>query len=167
MRSQRGAAMMVVIIMLAALLAAGAVAIHVQMSDTRSTELVKTGRDALYCAEAGLSYARPIVGLSFATWSEALDGDPANDPPWYPIRADLDGDGTPDVEVTLRDNDDERPPAANDPSRDNDLQVFMIARCLRFPNTPREVMELVGYQGGGALYRNQAGQGASNTGNIN
>ena len=54
MRNERGSAMVVVMVILVALLGAGAVAMHVQVSDTQSTGLIKAGRDSLYCAEAGL-----------------------------------------------------------------------------------------------------------------
>lgn len=167
MRSERGSAMIIVMVILVALLGAGAVAIHLQVSDTKATGLIKAGRDSLYCAEAGLNYARPIVGEFFATWPEVLDGDDANNPDWYPIEADLDDDGELDFRVTLEDNDDERPPAVNDRTKDRDLRVFVVSECLKFPDTPRKVLELVSYRGGGTYYRNQAGQGSSNTGNIN
>jgi hypothetical protein len=166
---ERGSAMVVVMVILVALLGAGAVAIYVQVADTRSTGMIRSARDALYCAEAGLATARPLVGQNFADWPILLDDDPDNDDGagWYPVEGDLDGDGDIDYEVRIMDNDDESPPQPNDTTRDNDLRVFIVSKCVKFPDTPREVLELVLYQGGGTLYRNQAGQGSSNTGNAN
>lgn len=40
-------------------------------------------------------------------------------------------------------------------------------RCVKYPEYPRTVTELVEYSSGGNGYRNQAGQGAANTGNTN
>ena len=166
-RAESGSAMIIVMVILVALLGAGAIAVHLQMSDTRSTGLIRSARAALYCAEAGLQRARPIVGANYATWGDTLDGDPGNDPGWYPITGDLDGDGTADYTVTIRDNDDELSPNPNDPTRDNDLTVFVVSTCTRYPDTPREVLEMITYEGGGSLYRNQAGCGPGNTGNCN
>ena len=59
------------------------------------------------------------------------------------------------------------PPLTNDPVADNDLKVFIVSRCLKYPEHPRTVMELIEYTAAGHAYRNQAGQGASNTGNSN
>ncbi|RMH40618.1 MAG: hypothetical protein D6689_13245 [Deltaproteobacteria bacterium] len=166
-RGQRGSAMVVVLILLVALLGAGGVAIYVQLADTRSTGLIRQARDALSCAEAGLAEGRVWAGQNYGLWAAILDGDPSNDPSNYPLRGDIDGDGNDDWEVQLMDNDDEMPPAANDTTRDNDLRVFVVARCIRYPTTPREVIELVRYEGGGAIYRNQSGQGSGNTNNAN
>ena len=169
MKSQRGSTMVVVMILLVALLAAGGVAIYLQISDTRSTSLVKQSRDSLYCAEAGLVAARPLIGENYASWSQLLSPDSGDDPDWYPIANDLDDppDGAPDYQVTVRDNDDELPPAGNDPTVDNDLRIFIVATCTKFPDAPREVLELVMYEGGGALYRDQGRQGSGGTGNAN
>ena len=166
---QRGAAMMVVMIVMAALMTAGGVAIYVSTSETRSTGYVASSRQALFCAEAGLAAARSTVTANYASWGAVLDATVGNDPAWYPIEGYLDdtGSGDPDYIVTIRDNDDEKAPAANDPANDTDLQVYVQATCLKFPEIPRSVTELVEYQGGGYVYRNQAGQGAGNSGNAN
>lgn len=167
-RLQRGSIMVLVMTILAALLAGGAVALYLQLSSTRSAGSIRESRSALYCSEAGLQAAREVVGANYAEWVNILDGDPSTDPTtWYPITGDLDGDGTADYEVRIRDNDDELPPLPNDPTRDNDLRVFVISRCTKYTDTPREVLELVKFEGGGNVYRNQSGQGAGNTGNAN
>jgi hypothetical protein len=167
--SESGAAVAVVMVLVSALLTAGALAVHLAVGDTRATGYAAASRSALYCAEAGLASARALIGASYASWPLLLDDDPANDPSWYPIRADLDApaDGVTDFEVTIRDNDDELAPVANDPRRDNDLRVFVVSRCTRHRETPRQVLELITYEGGGNVYRNQSGQGAGNAGNVN
>jgi hypothetical protein len=43
----------------------------------------------------------------------------------------------------------------------------VVAKCTRYADTPREVLELITYEGGGNVYRNQSGQGAGNGGNVN
>jgi hypothetical protein len=166
---QRGAAMMVVLITMAALMTAGGLAIYVSSSETRSTGYVATSRQALYCAEAGLAAARDTITGNYASWGDALDDDEANDPDWYPITGRLDDDptGDPDYEVVIRDNDDEHSPNANDPTKDSDLQVYVESTCLKYPDAPRVVTELIQYTGGGYVYKNQSGQGGGNTGNSN
>jgi len=167
--SERGAAVALIMILVSALLAGGALAVYLAVSDTRATGYTSSSRSALFCAEAGLASARAVIGASYASWPLLLDGNPDNDPSWYPIRGDIDspGDGRNDYEVTVRDNDDELPPATNNPQRDNDLRVFIVSRCTRHNDTPRQVLELITYTGGGTVYRNQSGQGASNGGNVN
>lgn len=168
-RRERGAAMMVVMIVMAALMTAGGLAIYVSTSETRSTGYVSAERQALFCAEAGLAAARSTVTANYATWSQALDTSTTNDPDWYPVTGYLadSGTGTPDYTVTIRDNDDEAAPAANDAEHDTDQQVYLESTCNKYPDTPRTIVELIQYQGGGYTYRNQAGQGAGNTGNVN
>jgi hypothetical protein len=66
----------------------------------------------------------------------------------------------------LRDNDDEIPPNVDDPTLDNDLRVYIVSRCIKYPDTPREVVELVEQSAGGFAYRSQEG-GWNNNGNDN
>lgn len=164
---ERGSIMLVVALILIALLAGGGIALYVQVSSTKSTSYLVSSRGALYCAEAGLAAGRRVIGQNVEKWPQLLDADDANNPDWYPITGDLDNDGTADYEVTIRDNDDELPPDTNNPLADNDLAVFVVSRCTRYPETPREVFELVMFSTGGGGYRDQAGQGAGNTGNAN
>lgn len=162
---ERGSTMVVVLAILVALLSAGAVALYLQVADTRTTSLVKKSRESLFCAEAGLGSGRAVFGENYAQWDTFLDGDPDNDPSTYPLVGDMDGDGEMDYEVTIRDNDDEFP--TPDPTVDADLQVFIVSRCIKYPDIPREVMELVAFEGMGSVYRNQQGQGQGNTNNNN
>jgi hypothetical protein len=165
---QRGSAMLLIATLLVALLAGGGVALYLQLQGTKSAEMVKASRTSFYCAEAGLASARSIVALNFTTLPLVLAGVPANYPPWYPIVGDIDGDSVNDYTVTVVDNDDEVPPAANDPTRDVDGQVFAISRCTKNAEGSRQIVELLLIGGGtGHLYRNQSGGGAFNSGNKN
>ena len=168
---QAGSAMFVAMVVITALLTAGMIAIYVGAAETRSSDYVATSRRSLFCAEAGIAASRGVVGTNYGSWGLVLDADVNNDPAWYPMRGYLDDDhdpnAPPDYEVTIRDNDDELPPMANNLNRDNDLKVFVVSRCLKYPEMPRTVSELIEYEGGGNVYRNMSGQGASNTGNNN
>ncbi len=167
-RGQQGSILVLVMTLLAALFAAGATVLYLQLSSTRSAGLMNRTRSALYCAESGVVAARPIIGNNYASWPAALDADPGTNPAFvYPIVGDIDGDGTNDYSVTIRDNDDELPPLPNNPNADNDLSVFIVSRCTKYGDMPRTVMELVTYQGGGNVYRDQAGFGPGGTGNKN
>lgn len=155
-------------VILTGLLVAASATAYLLTIETRSTGMVTMARRSLFCAEAGLAAGRATVVANYATWSLVLDGVAGNDPAWYPITGRMEaGAGPADYEVTLRDNDDELPPLANDPTVDNDLKVFIISRCTRYPEYPRVVMELIEYQRAGDAYRSQSGRGAFNTGNAN
>lgn len=168
-RRQRGSALMTSLIILSGLLVAAGASVYLMTAETKSTSYTAMSRRSLFCAEGGLAMARPVVAANHSSWNDAIDGDPTNDPPWYPITGYLEANatGTPDFTVTLRDNDDEFSPLANDPNRDNDLKIFLVSKCSRYPEHPRTVMELVEYTAAGHTYRNQAGQGGFNTGNTN
>ena len=166
---ERGSVMLVVATVLIALLAGGGIALYITVQGTKSTAYMRANRSALYCAEAGLAAARAALGQDPGLIAALIDEDEANNPAWYPLTGDLDDppDGEPDYEVIIRDNDDDLPPQANDPTIDRDLGVFVVSRCIKYPETPREVFELVFFELGDTSYRNQSGQGAGNTGNAN
>jgi hypothetical protein len=166
-RRERGAALAVTLIMVTALLAGGALAMYMQLADTRGAQYVTESRGALFCAESGLSAGRPFVAGNVASWPAMLDSDPGNDPDGYPIEGDLDGDGTADYRVEITDNDDEMPPVENNPELDIDSTIFMVSTCLKYPDTPRQVLEMISFSGSGYNYRNQSGQGAGGTNNAN
>lgn len=162
---ERGAALMVTIILISALLAGGMLAIYLMVADTKSAQYVTESRGALFCAESGLAGGRTYVETNSGNWGLMLDDDEGNDPDGYPVEGDLDGDGEADWQVTVRDNDDDFP--TNDPFVDSDGAIFMVATCTKYPDTPRQVMEMISFSGGGTNYRNQAGQGAGGTNNAN
>ena len=155
--------MIVVVTILAALLSAGGYALYLQLQDTRAAGFVTRDRQALFCAEGGLSVARDFVSANQPLWDAMLDADASNDPAGYPVTGDLDGDGDGDFSVTIEDNRDGDGTVASD----NDLQVYVVSLCTQFADSPREVRELVEFQTGGGHYRNQAGHGPGNAGNVN
>lgn len=162
--SETGSAMLVTLIIVAALLGGAAVLTKVQLGSTRATDLTRTKTAALYCAEAGLAAARTTVAGNYVLWNSALG---QAEPSWLgSIAHDLDGDGVADFEITLRDNDDEVAPLANDLTHDNDLAVFIDARCTKYPEVTAAVSELVRFNGGGSCYQAQAG-GCGGNGNEN
>ena len=159
-------AMVLVITVLAALLAVGALLLRLQLNSTNSTSLLLDKRQAHYCAEAGLAMGQAIVPTKLSEWNDVLDGSPF--PSWYPIRGDIDGDGIDDYEVTIKDNVDESGSLTNDPTRDNDLAVFVISECIKWPDSPKRLMTLVKYQvGTGACDSTQKGAGCQGTSNLN
>jgi len=58
-------------------------------------------------------------------------------PPYNQLFYDLDGDGKKDVYIYIRDNEDERLPAENDWTHDNDLNVMVGAVCISQTLVPR------------------------------
>lgn len=164
--AQRGSAMLVTLIIVSALIAGGAVLVSMQMSSNRGAEVTNTGVTALYCAEAGLAAARPVVIAQYLQWTGNLGT--GTEPSWLSaIDHDVDNDGatSPDFTITLKDNDDELT-ATNDLTVDQDLRIWVVSTCNLFPETPKQVMELVRYSGGGQRYKAQAGGNAGN-GNDN
>lgn len=149
--------MLVTMIVLGALLAGGAVLVSIQISSNKSMDLTRTGMTALYCAEAGLSAARPLVANNFANWPGNLGTNV--EPTWLnspALNHDLDGDGDDDFVITLKDNADEGV-AADAPATDTDLQIFIISTCTGVPETAKQVSELVLYNGAAPCYPGQQG----------
>ena len=144
--SQRGSAMLVAMILMAALLAGAAVLVSLQISSSRSTDMTRTGITALYCAESGLTATRAAIALNQADWGTWLGT--GNEPTWLGvIDHDLDNDAgnTSDFTITLEDNNDEIPPTTEAPTADLDGMIFIVSRCTMFPDTPREVRELISF----------------------
>ena len=91
-----------------------------------------------------------------------------SEPAWLSaINHDIDGDGTADFTLCIKDNDDEAPPAPNAPTNDSDQRVFIVSRCTKFADSPKEVEELVEFTGGGTNYRDQQGLDVYGAGNNN
>lgn len=158
---QRGSAMLVTLIIIAALIAGAAALVTTQLASTRSTGLTRNGITALYCAEAGLSAARDVVATGHSNWDASLAasfGGDHTEPLWISsgiTTHDLDGDGTADFHVYLVDNDDEQP--TPNPAADFDFQVFIVSVCDKYPETPKEIRELVQFNGGTQCYHSQQG----------
>jgi len=171
---QRGSAMLVTLIIIAALLGGAVVLVSMQLTSNRSSELARAGNAAMYCAEAGLSAARPTVAGSQSSWAASLllsgaTTPDTTEPTWLASGIgshDLDGDGAPDFEVYILDNDDETT-TANDRTVDTDSRIFIVSRCKKYGDTPKEVRELIEYTAQqGTCYESQEG-GCSQQGNAN
>jgi len=173
-RSQRGSAMLVTLLVIVSLVAGAAVLVGLQMASNRSTDLTRSGTNALYCAEAGLVAARPIVVANYTQWGAALALSAASnfaEPTWLStgINASMGGHdldttvASTDFRVHLEDNHDET--GASVPGTDTDLRIFIVSTCLAYPDTPKQVRELVEYNGVVACYPGQigGGGGANNT----
>jgi hypothetical protein len=170
--SQRGSAILITLLLLSALLAGAAVLSSIQISSTRGASLSRSRMTALYCAEAGLTASNAVVSVNYAQWNSALCkpscAEPAQ-PSWLGSTAfshDLDSDGVDDLSITLRDDDDELAPAANNPSVDTNYMVYIVSTCLKYPETPVQVIELVKYSPTAQCYQSQEG-GCNSRGNMN
>jgi hypothetical protein len=171
-QSQRGSAMLVTLILISALLAGAAVLAAMQMSSTRSSDVTRTGMSSTYCAEAGLAQARAVIAANYTSWTSwlcsALSTSSCTEPASLSTLIgshDIDGDGTADFMIYLRDNDDELT-GSNNLAVDNDLRVFIVSRCTKYTENVKEVEELVQYSGGGTCYQAQQG-GCWGNGNSN
>ena len=161
---QRGSAMLVTLIIVSALIAGGAVLVSMQMSSNRGAEVTNTGTTALYCAEAGLAASRAVVIANYTNWAGTLGT--GVEPTWLSaIDHDVDNDGAsaPDFTITLKDNDDELT-GTNDNTVDTDHRIFVVSTCNLFPDTPKQVMELVLYTAGSKCDYDQDG-GCDGNGN--
>lgn len=166
-RPERGTAILITLIVIVALLGGGAVLVGMQMSSTRSTEVARSNMTSLYCAEAGLNAARRIVANNYPLWNAALAltetngvGNPLSQPTWLDAAAidhDLENDGGDDFVISLKDNDDELPPLAADLTLDNDLQIYIVSTCTKFPENKKQVSELIRFSIGGKCYDKQLG----------
>lgn len=140
---------MVVLVVLGVLLAAAATLTQLEVTSTRSSGMVVNSTRALYCAEAGLAAARPIIAANVASWNASLCSPPEQpcpEPPWLAaaLNHDLDTPAVPtdppDFIVIITDNDDE---AVNDLDRDSDGTIQIVSTCLKYPDAPRQVTETV------------------------
>lgn len=168
-QSERGSAMLITLVLIASLIAGAAVVVSMQLSSTKSADVTKTGMTSLYCAEAGLAAAHSFVASNKASWNAALALSAVGtytEPTWLSsaFSHDLDGDGAPDFELYLKDNDDET--GTNDLAADLDGRVWIISRCIKYTDNPKQVGELVEASGGSQCYESQEG-GCGGNGNAN
>jgi hypothetical protein len=165
--------MMFTMIVVTALMAGAGVLISLQLSSTRTTEITRTRVTGQGCAEAGVTSARAVLPANYASWASALAACgagpyPCAEPAWLYAAIgshDLDGDLVDDFEVYIKDDDDEIS-GPNDPTVDSNLRVFVVSRCIKYPDNPISVSELVVMSAGGTSYTSQQGGGTGN-GNSN
>lgn len=164
--------MLITLLLTVALLSGGAVFLGMQLKSSRSAGLVKQKITAEQCAEAGIVASRTTVASNYGLWSTSLCNQPApngtgtcvigssaSEPTWLNasvIDHDLDDNGTSDFVLTLIDNFDEVAPSANDATKDNDLQVWIVSTCTSGEITT-QVRELVKYTPGNTCYQAQLG----------
>lgn len=166
---ERGSAMLITLILIASLIAGAAVVVSMQLASTKSADVTKTGTTSLYCAEAGLAAASATVASNKANWNAALALSAAGnytEPTWLAsaFSHDLDGDGTNDFALYLKDNDDET--GTNNLATDIDGRIFIISRCTKYEDNPKQVGSLVEASSGSQCYESQEG-GCGGNGNSN
>ena len=170
--SERGSAMLITLILIGALLGGAAILSSLQISSMRGTGLSRSKMAATYCAEAGLTASHVAASKSYSLWNSALCKPSCaapTQPSWLGNAAfshDLDGDGIDDFSITLRDDDDEVAPTANDPTIDVNYKIYLVSTCLKYSDTPVQVMELVKYSPSAQCYQSQEG-GCNSRGNMN
>jgi hypothetical protein len=154
--------MLVTMIVIAALLAGAATLVALSARATQGAQISRSTKEALFCADSGLAAARDAIANNYPQWNGSLGA--SVEPAWLgAVRHDIDGDGQPDFAITIRDNDDEAP---TDPTRDNDLTVWVVSTCTKYPEARTQVTELVHYNGGGNCYQSQLG-GCGGNNNAN
>jgi hypothetical protein len=83
-RGESGAILALVLIVLAILLTGGGLALYTITGEIRGAGQERLGRDAFYCAEAGLQAGRDFVAAEIANWNAMLDPGLV-DPSGYPV----------------------------------------------------------------------------------
>ncbi len=180
-RQEAGTALLITLLLTVAMLGGGATFLGMQLRSTRGAGLARQRITSESCAEAGLAAARVAVASNYGQWTSGLCNQPAPngtgtcvigsatfEPNFLKSPAidhDLDNNGTSDFVLTLLDNDDEIAPVANDPTKDNDLQVWVSSTCTSGDITTTS-RELVRYTPGGTCYQAQLG-GCGGGGNSN
>ncbi len=168
---ERGSAMLVTLILIAALLAGVAVLVSMQLTTTKSTEQTRVGAMSLHCAEAGLAATRGIAAaskagivthLAAATYAESLPAQwqviPSFISTSYPTLRDIDGITGNDVDIWIIDNEE----SDNNYALDADSRVWLISRCTKYPDNPKEVRELIEFAGAPTQYDWQEGRAFGN-----
>lgn len=169
---QRGSAMLVTLILIAALLAGVAILVSLQLTSTKSTELTRNGLASLHCAEAGLAIShsqvasqRPLVNTHLNSYPNSTTQRATFLDAYFatatPNMSDIDGDGTAnDFEIYIVDDADETP--APDYQADINSRVWLISRCVKWPDSPKEVRELVEFAASPTQYDWQDGRSFGN-----
>lgn len=123
---ERGMALVTVVVLLAALLALAHILVEKVWQSTRQTAEAADRDRTFWAAQSGIEWARHRLAEEYrgsAGWQGCLVGGRAGSYPSVPAWV-VPGDG-PTVEIYVRDN----PDGDDDPLRDNDLKVFVLARA--------------------------------------
>ncbi len=155
-KSPRGSSLISVMVMVAVILVLLASMLAYAVSQRAAAIRYSRAANQLTCAESGIQLARTYFARNFLNWNAYLsqpsiynpiqaswNNPPANFGPGSPLRAsnpelfiDVDGDNFPDVYIYIRDNQDEFPPAPDNPLRDNDQNVIVGAICISTTMAP-------------------------------
>lgn len=138
---ERGVALVNVVVMLALLLALAHILAEKIWQSSRQVAGA-AGRDqAFWAAQAGIEWARHRLAVEYrdsAGWQTCLAGGVAGRYPAMPAWTTAsNGLG---VEIFVRDN----PDGDNDPGRDNDLKIFVLARARGPQGTETLIESLCG-----------------------
>lgn len=166
---ERGSAMLVTLILIAALLAGIAVLASLQLTSTKGTETTRVGLMSLHCAESGLAASHAEIGINRALVLAHIAANPYPGGAWTTnptfittMQRDIDGDGVVDLDIYIIDNDD----GDGNTGADLDNRVWLISRCTKYPDAPKEVRELVEFGNMATVYDWQEG-GAFGNNNKN
>jgi type II secretory pathway pseudopilin PulG len=161
-KAQHGSSLISVMVMVAVILVLLASLLSYAVSQRAAAIKHARGANQLTCAESGIQLARTYFARNFLNWNTYLGQPniynpiqtswnnpsstppgPANFGPGSPLRTsnpelfiDVDGDNLPDVYIYIRDNQDEFPPAVDNPLRDNDQNVIVGAICISTTMAP-------------------------------
>jgi type II secretory pathway pseudopilin PulG len=156
LKTQRGSSLISVMVMVTVILVLLASMLAYAVSQRAAAIRYSRAANQLTCAESGIQLARTYFARNFVNWNTYLsqpniynpiqtswNNPPANFGPGSPLRAsnpelfiDVDGDNLPDVYIYIRDNQDEFPPAVDNPLRDNDQNVIVGAICISTTMAP-------------------------------
>ena len=174
-KRQRGSAMLVTMIIVAALLAGAAVLASMQVNSNKATELTRDGLASLYCAEHGLTIGKQAVLDAYGTWNTALAANCADSDCTSLVEPTFTGSGvfshdidggaaSVDFRVFIRDDDDDS--TTQDYTTDSNDTIFIVSRCIKYPDNPKQVEMLIKYTPGMPPYCAQEG-GCNSRGNAN
>ena len=136
---ERGSAVLIVMLVIGSLIAVAAALTTLHNKQSQASEVTQKSAAARYCAEAGIAAAQSTVVANAASWNASLGT--GVEPAWLSVvDHDLDGNGTPDFTIELRDDDDE---AVNDLSHDTNHAVFLVSTCIAHPENRSQVSVLV------------------------
>lgn len=160
--AQAGLALVLVLCVMSVLLLAGIIGVGVFLGGLRVSAYDVASKRALFCAEAGLTAGRAFFGANYPQWDAYLRCNLDGGCTGYPVtgNADVAGQRYP-YSVRIIDNIDETPA---DPRHDNDLTVFIEARCTDPDLPPRALQHLVSLNpsAAGSPYRQAGGTGGTN-----
>lgn len=197
---QRGSTLLTAMVMVTVVLGMLAGILSYAMAQRQFAANYARNTDMMTCAESGLQLARTYYARNFTNWNSYLSqpniynpirmatfNNPSSTPPGpadisatSPLRIsnpelfiDVDGDNQADVFIYIRDNQDELPPAVDNPLRDNDQNVIVGAVCIsntmvprndtNAPPSPLHVESLLSYNvGGSQCTQAWCGNGAGN-----